>query len=266
MGRDISKLHPRLQKKIVELQALCKKEKLAIGIGECMRTKEEQDALYAQGRTSPGSIVTNAKGSSYSSQHQWGIAFDFYRNDGTGAYNESGSFFEKVGRLATSIGLGWGGDWLSFKDRPHLYLPDWGSTATQLKQKYGTPGQFQKTWDTGDDVKEVIAAPSKGGYSRKQFIRDVQAAIGANVDGIAGSETFAKTVTISEKNNRKHKAVKPIQKYLSSIGYTSIGAADGIAGTKFTAAVKAYQSEHGCIVDGEITARGKTWKTLLGMT
>lgn len=146
MSRNINELHPRLQEKVSKLQGLCKQNGLTIGIGECVRTVEEQNELYEQGRTKPGNIVTNAKGSSYSSQHQWGIAFDFYRNDGTGAYNESGNFFERVGSLAKSIGLGWGGDWTSIKDRPHLYLPDWGSTATKLKQQYGTPENFMKSW------------------------------------------------------------------------------------------------------------------------
>lgn len=144
--RDVSALHPELQQKVAGLQALCKKNGLKIGIGECLRTVEEQDALYAQGRTMPGKKVTNAKGSTYSSQHQWGIAVDFYRNDGAGAFNTSGGFFEKVGALAKTLGLGWGGDWKSPVDRPHLYLPQWGSTAAVLKKQYGTPGRFRETW------------------------------------------------------------------------------------------------------------------------
>lgn len=92
MGRDITKCHPRLQEAFQQLLAKCSAQGLAVGLGECFRTVAEQDALYAQGRTKPGSIVTNAKGSSYASQHQWGIAFDFYRNDGKGAYNESDRF------------------------------------------------------------------------------------------------------------------------------------------------------------------------------
>ena len=60
MGRDISRLHPRLQGKVAQLQKACEKAGLALGIGECFRSAAEQDALYAQGRTSPGAIVTNA--------------------------------------------------------------------------------------------------------------------------------------------------------------------------------------------------------------
>lgn len=153
MGRDITKCHPRLQNLAAQLVEECNKQGLIIKIGECFRTVAEQDALYAQGRTVPGSIVTNAKGSTYSSQHQWGIAFDFFRNDGTGAYNESGDFFGCVGAIGKSLGLGWGGDWKSPVDKPHLYLPDWGSTTAQLKQLYGTPDKFKATWET-QELKE----------------------------------------------------------------------------------------------------------------
>lgn len=87
--RDITKLHPELQRKIGELVLACTGQGLKIGFSECVRTVEEQNALYAKGRTAPGAIVTNAKGSDYSSQHQWGIAADFYRNDGKGAFDNT---------------------------------------------------------------------------------------------------------------------------------------------------------------------------------
>ena len=157
MGRDITKCHPQLQEAFKQLAAKCNAQGLTIGLGECFRTVAEQDALYAQGRTKPGSIVTNAKGSSYSSQHQWGIAFDFYRNDGKGAYNESGDFFRRVGQIAKSIGLGWGGDWTSIIDKPHIYLPNWGSGTGVLKQQYGTFERFKQTWAT--EKKEYVYQP-----------------------------------------------------------------------------------------------------------
>lgn len=105
----------------------------------------------------------------------------------------------------------------------------------------------------------------KPGYTLEQFVKDVQTACGADVDGIAGNETLSKTVTLSASKNARHKAVKPVQKRLSALGYTEVGEADGVAGAKFTAAVKRYQRENGCTVDGEISARDKTWKKLLGM-
>lgn len=144
--RDVTQLHPLLQQKLKQLKSECEKAGLKIGISECLRSAREQDDLYAQGRTKPGRIVTNAKGSNYSSMHQWGVAFDFYRNDGKGAYNNSGKFFERVGAIGKKLGLEWGGDWKSIKDMPHFQLPDWGSTASILKQKYGEPANFFKTW------------------------------------------------------------------------------------------------------------------------
>ena len=270
---DLTLLHPRLQLKAAQIKEQCEKQGISIRFSEGLRTKQEQDALYAQGRTAPGSIVTNAKGSTYSSQHQWGIAVDFYLNmdidkDGSAAddaFNNSTGIFDRVGSIAKAIGLGWGGDWQSIKDRPHVYLPDWGNTTSKLKQLYQTPENFRKTWDGNIQAASKEEDTPSASYPKKQFIREIQSAIGANIDGIAGSETLRKTVTLSASKNRKHAAVKPVQKYLASLSYPSVGAADGIAGNKFTAAVKAYQKDHGCVADGEITAQEKTWKSLLGM-
>lgn len=102
-------------------------------------------------------------------------------------------------------------------------------------------------------------------YTLEKFIRDVQAAIGAEVDGIAGPETIGKTITVSANKNNKHPVVKPIQKRLHALGYTMVGEADGIAGAKFEAAVDEFQRNNHCWVDGEITAGNKTWRKLLGM-
>lgn len=271
--RDISMLHPRLQTKVALLKEECSKQGILILFSECLRTVAEQDALYAKGRTVPGNKVTNARGSSYSSQHQWGIAIDFYIDmdvDGDGnkkddAYNNSTGLFDKVGSIAKSVGLGWGGDWKSIKDRPHLYLPDWGSTTTKLKQQYGTPERFMQTWGNGKVTVDAInKVNSISKYERTQFIMDVQNATGSKVDGKVGPETVRNTVTVSLKKNNRHAVVKPLQKRLNSLGY-NCGNVDGIAGIKFDSAVKSFQKDHGCISDGEITAGKKTWKCLLGV-
>lgn len=154
MSRNISELHPRLQEIIPKLKAECKKQGITIGISECVRTVEEQNALYAKGRTTKGSIVTNCKGTDYASMHQWGVAFDFYLimdidKDGKtsdDAYNDSTNVFTKVGKIGQKLGLEWGGSWKSIVDKPHFQLPDWGSTASKLKKTYGTPEKFRKTW------------------------------------------------------------------------------------------------------------------------
>lgn len=110
----------------------------------------------------------------------------------------------------------------------------------------------------------TTAITSSSAYSLKDFIKEVQAATGAKVDGIAGSETLSKTVTVSATINRRHAVVKALQQRLNALGF-NCGAVDGIVGAKFTAAVKKYQQANKCVVDGEITARATTWKKLLGM-
>lgn len=102
-------------------------------------------------------------------------------------------------------------------------------------------------------------------YSLEQFVRDVQRVTGSAVDGIAGPETIGNTPTISRWKNDTHAVVKYVQKRLAALGYTQVGEADGEAGPKFDAAMKAFQKDNGCVVDGEATARNKTWKKLLGM-
>ncbi len=272
--RDITALHPRLQIKAAQLKEQCMKQGISILFGECVRTSAEQDALYAQGRTQPGNIVTNARGSTYSSQHQWGIAVDFYLNmdvDGDGAksddaFNNSSGLFERVGAIAQSVGLGWGGNWKSIKDLPHLYLPDWGDTTATLKQIYGTPEKFMAVWKDGKTNVQAADSASSAGYSQTQFIKDVQSCTSSRVDGKAGKETIRNTVTVSAAENRKHPVVVPLQKRLNALGYNT-GKVDGIAGSKFTAAVNSYQKNqlgyHN--VDGEVTAGKNMWKSLLGM-
>lgn len=103
------------------------------------------------------------------------------------------------------------------------------------------------------------------GYTLEQFVREVQSAIGAEVDGVAGPETLGKTVTVSQWINSTHPVVVPIQRRLAALGYTDVGKADGIAGVKFTAAVTAFQEDKGCWVDGELTGGRTTWRKLLEM-
>ena len=151
--RDITKLHPRLQEKCKLLQKKCAQKGIKIIATECLRTAKEQDALYAKGRTAPGSKVTNARGRDAKSMHQWGVAFDVAIDmdadkdgdvDIRDLYNVK--LLNVVGKIGESIGLEWGGSWKSIVDKPHFQLPDWGSTPTKLKAKYGTPEKFIATW------------------------------------------------------------------------------------------------------------------------
>lgn len=158
--RGIDKLHPELQVCVNKFLAECKKQGLNVLVTETLRTLEEQEALYAQGRTKPGNIVTNARG--YQSPHAWGVAFDFCRNEKGREYDNSDGFFEFVGEIAKTIfdgteyDLFWGGDFKSFVDKPHIemikYLPN--NSTKWLIDTYGTPEKFMKTWEV-EKVEEV---------------------------------------------------------------------------------------------------------------
>ena len=187
--RDRTKLHPKLQKLMGKHISECKKQGLIIGIGECVRTVAEQDALYAQGRTKPGVKVTNAPGYNYSSHHMWGTAYDVYRNDGKGAFDNSDGFFDKVGRIGKSLGLEWGGDWKSPVDKPHFQLPDWGSTPAMLKKLYGTPERFFATWKSDEDINMKTIKKGSTGKAVKVW----QLIIGVSTDGDFGSATESAT-------------------------------------------------------------------------
>ena len=94
-----------------------------------LRSYAEQDALYAQGRTAPGKIVTRAK-AGYSN-HNFGIAFDIGVFEGNKYLDESPKY-KAVGVLGVDLGLEWGGNWKSIVDQPHFQLrPVWASAMTE---------------------------------------------------------------------------------------------------------------------------------------
>jgi|TARA_Y100001934_G_scaffold171878_1_gene203863 peptidoglycan L-alanyl-D-glutamate endopeptidase CwlK len=131
--KRISKLHPLVREKAKEFIIRAEKElgkKLRVVSG--LRTWDEQARLYAQGRTLPGKIVTNAKPGQ--SLHNYGLAIDVVEiKDGKALWNNPD--WEKIARLGKSIGFEWGGDWKSFKDKPHFEMR-FGKSLAQLQQLY----------------------------------------------------------------------------------------------------------------------------------
>lgn len=167
-----------------------------------------------------------------------------------------------VAKYAESIGIKGIGLYETAKDGYFVHI----DTRTSKSFWYGQGQAYRATFGgASTNTTSGTKTDSGASYSLTEFINDVQKACGVAVDGIAGPKTLAATVTLSENKLAAHAAVKPVQKRLHALGYTQIGTADGIAGAKFTAAVKAFQKDHGCIQDGEITKQGRTWCKLLGM-
>ena len=100
------------------------------------RTWEEQAKIYAQGRTAPGKIVTNAKPGF--SNHNYGIAVDMgvFKEgkylDGSKP-SEAEAFHRKAAKIAEKYNIEWGGSWKSFKDYPHFEYKT-GKSLSQLRQ------------------------------------------------------------------------------------------------------------------------------------
>ena len=90
----------------------------------CRRTIQEQNDLYAQGRTEAGSIVTKAKGGQ--SPHNFGLACDCAPiKSGSVWWNAPQGYWDTYGAIAKSHGLTWGGDFHSIQDNPHCEMPTW---------------------------------------------------------------------------------------------------------------------------------------------
>lgn len=75
-------VHEIVQEKAYELIGQAYKESIFVSITEGFRSIEHQHKLYSQGRATPGSIVTNAKGGY--SYHNYGLAFDIALLDNDG--------------------------------------------------------------------------------------------------------------------------------------------------------------------------------------
>lgn len=116
-SREIADLHPRVAVLCRTFVAHCKAAGIDVLITSTYRDAESQAALYAQGRTTPGAKVTNAKpGQSW---HNWRVAFDFVPLvNGKAQWNDVRSF-TRCGEIAESLGLEWAGRWQSFKELAH---------------------------------------------------------------------------------------------------------------------------------------------------
>ena len=96
---------------------------IAIKVISGTRTYEEQNALYEQGRSKSGRIVTSARGGY--SNHNFGIAFDIGVFEG-GRYLDESPAYKAVGAIGMKLGLEWGGNWKTIQDEPHFqFRPAW---------------------------------------------------------------------------------------------------------------------------------------------
>lgn len=132
----IKLIHPNLRKEVEDIYTeICEAltGKAICRFAYTLRTFEEQNALYALGRTIPNTkVVTNAKGGQ--SYHNYGLAVDIVLlvdKDKNGTFESASwetnvdfdgdgkSDWQEVVNIFKRYGWEWGGDW-KFSDMPHF--------------------------------------------------------------------------------------------------------------------------------------------------
>lgn len=121
-SRSLNDLTPFTRAKVEDFKKKCAAEGIDLLVTCTYRDGQAQDALYAQGRTAPGSIVTNARAGE--SWHQYRVALDVVPlRGGKPVWNtsgEDGRLWKRVGEIGESCGLEWAGRWTTFREFPHF--------------------------------------------------------------------------------------------------------------------------------------------------
>ena len=141
----LASLHPKIKDAVSAALNACMAFGIEVRIVQGLRTFTEQDALYAQGRTTPGHIVTNAKGGQ--SPHNFGLAVDFclHHKDGSVSFdmhedltNDGISDWNQVVNEFKKLGFTWGGDWRgTLADNDHVELL-FGKSLVQLLSMFNS--------------------------------------------------------------------------------------------------------------------------------
>ncbi len=194
--KRIGNVHPVVKQGAEEIIRRAYKQGIYVLFSDGYRSNAEQNALYAQGRTKPGKIVTNARGGQ--SLHNYGLAIDMFITNkaGTSATWPVGEL-RKVAQIAKGLGFEWGGDWKTFKDNPHLQMTG-GLSIAQLQagqkpnislKKGGTstvkPKPKVKPTTTNNASKSNLTVDGKWG---KSTTRALQKALNTPVDGIISKQ------------------------------------------------------------------------------
>jgi peptidoglycan L-alanyl-D-glutamate endopeptidase CwlK len=109
-SRSLTELHPKVATMAMQFVQKCNDVGIDLLVTSTYRDSESQDSLYAQGRTTPGKIVTNARAGQ--SWHNWRCALDVVPlRNGKPVWESSDPIWRKVGEIGESVGLEWAGRW-----------------------------------------------------------------------------------------------------------------------------------------------------------
>jgi len=127
MSRDLNDLHPEFRPFVDGFLEDVKGVGIDILVTCTSRTNAEQASLYAEGRTAPGRIVTNAKPGQ--SAHNYGLAIDIVPViNGKLCWDDANPVWQEIGKIGMARGLVWlGAPGSPFREYPHFQMPNWES-------------------------------------------------------------------------------------------------------------------------------------------
>lgn len=218
--RNMGAVDSRVRDMTLEIIRRAYSEGINVQISSGLRTNAQQDKLYAQGRTAPGSIVTNARAGQ--SVHNYGLAVDFFITtpDGSAPIWIVNAQWKRVAAIAKSMGFTWGGDWTSFYDAPHL---EYTKGLTWRDLQAGKRPSFSNA-PSNPESKGYLESGDEG--AAVKIMQQLLAKAGHKIsaDGVFGPKTES--------------ALKAFQS-------TNKLTADGVYGAKSKAALESFKPKKG---------------------
>lgn len=131
-SRSLNDLLPQVKSRVEAFIKAADEAGIDLLVTSTYRDAESQNALYAQGRTTPGKVVTNARaGQSF---HNFRCAVDVVAiRNGKPVWDSKDAVWQTIGKIGKQCGLEWAGDWKRFKEYPHFQYTG-GLTLAQLQQ------------------------------------------------------------------------------------------------------------------------------------
>lgn len=122
----LQSVYPPLADRVRRMAEMLALEGIEIRVVQAFRTTAEQQALYEQGRSREGKIVTNCPGGH--SYHNFGLAVDCCPSmhapgqPFAADWNPEHPAWKRMEAVGQSLGLDSGATWRTFKDYPHFQL------------------------------------------------------------------------------------------------------------------------------------------------
>lgn len=168
------------------------------------RSSIEQEELYAQGRTKPGTKVTNARAGQSAHNYKPSYAFDVAFRMGNGQLDWASPLFRDFNELIqqhTKTPITWGGTFRSMPDAPHWELAGWKTMVANAKKAqrpvYRLTSPYTKDdfiiaiqCALGNALKVSVQPDGVYGPATEQLVKRFQVMNRLTPDGIIGAGTL----------------------------------------------------------------------------